>query len=542
MRFKISFSGLFPVITAFLYFYFVGLGTLQAQVLGEQLENGDATLEIPIDSSIFVLNKAYEKGVFEKDTAGIIRSLLSLSKKKRDELEFSDAFDHSGEALFLSEEYGDTILLAKVYDDFGMLNFTFNQEEDTKKYIEKSLELNRYSYRHNRILPSEMIFSYFHKMLVDLKYKSFDTARSYLDSCYMISDAIKQSPIERAYLDVKKATFLYQNNQREEGTKLLLSILDVFENSNENASESNRYLITIYSKLSEEYRKENEDSLALLYLNKANNLSNLYGKNTIQKAYLLERLAWIQAKEGLFEKAYKNIRISKNINESFFSTKRKGNSGFLQVKNRYREELINKDKELNRINLQLAEKDQAILVFRIVIVIFLFSLVLLVLIIRNKRQQNKYRKEKEVSAKQALKSKELLEIKNKELTASTLKLIEKEEIIKLLADQLNASKEHAINDSLMSSITKSSNSLWDDFNNRFISVNENFYERLRTEVPDLSPTDLKICALIKLNFSGKEMAHLLGISVNSVHMARHRLRKKMDLERNINLSNFISSI
>ena len=64
----------------------------------------------------------------------------------------------------------------------------------------------------------------------------------------------------------------------------------------------------------------------------------------------------------------------------------------------------------------------------------------------------------------------------------------------------------------------------------------------KKKVPDLSAADLKVCALIKLNFTGKEMSHLLGISLGSVHVARHRLRKKMNLNRSDNLTNYINSI
>lgn len=530
------------VILIFLLLSVGGIGTLQSQVVINQTKNENSSEEIAVDSSVIRLNKSYENGIFKKDTVSIIQSLLSLTKIKREQLDFSDAFDHSGEALFLAEEFGDSILLAKAYDDFGMLNYTFNQEEDTKKYIEKSLHLNRELYQEKRISSSDMILSYYHKMLLDLRYKKLKSARLYLDSCYMISDTINQTPLGRAMLDSKKATFLYQNNQFDQATKLMLSIIDILENTKENTVDNKKFLVSIYSKISEEYRKVNEDDLALFYLNKASKTLRLYGSSTIQKAYLMERLAWLQAKKGDYEKAFRNIRKSKNINENLFSAKRKRNSGFLQVKNRYQEELINKDIELNRINLELAEKERTFLIFRIILIAILFILVIFGLVVRNKKQQKKYQKEKEVSTKQQKRSKELLEIKNKELTASTLKLIEKEEIIKTLVDKMNASKEQVMTDSLMTSINKSSDSLWDDFNNRFMSVNEDFYERLRIAVPDLSPTDLKICALIKLNFSGKEMAHLLGISVNSVHMARHRLRKKMDLDRNTNLSNFIASI
>ncbi|MGQ1911513.1 helix-turn-helix transcriptional regulator [Marinifilum sp. RC60d5] len=542
MNFKIQNDAFKGGVLIFLLLNMIGIGTLQSHAVVNQIKSDQLPEEVMVDSSVFRLNMAYENGIVEQDTFSIIRSLLSLIKIKKEQLDFSDAFDHSGEALFLAEELGDSILLAKAYDNFGMLNYIFNQEEETRKYIEKSLVLNRELYHDKQISSSEMISSYYHKMLLDLRYKKLGSAREYLDSCYMISDTINQTPLARAMLDSKKATFLYRNNQFDKATNLMLSIIDILENNKENTVENKKFLVSVYSKISEEYRKENKIELALLYLNKATKTQKIYGKNTIQKAYLLERLSLLQANKGEFEKAYKNIRKSKNINETFFSAKRKRNSGFLQVKNRYQEELLNKDIELNRINLELAEKVKAFLIFRIIIIALVLILIILGLVVRNKKQQKKYQKDQQVNLQKQKESKELLEIKNKELTASTLKLIEKEEIIKTLVDQMNASKEQVMTDALMTSINKSSNSLWDDFNNRFMSVNEDFYERLRLAVPDLSPTDLKVCALIKLNFTGKEMAHLLGISVNSVHMARHRLRKKMDLERNTNLSNFIASI
>lgn len=545
MTLKMKYATVSIVVGIFLFLNFTGIETLQSQYLERQMEEGISTLEVPVDSAILLFNMAYINAVSNKDTALIIKSLLSLSEIKREQLDYSDAFDHSGEALFLSEEFGDTVLMAKSYDVFGMLNFTFYQEDEARKYIDKSCSLSRRAYGKELISSSDMIKSYYHNMLIHLRFKELDVAKNYLDTCYMISDTINQSRVDRARLDAKRATFLYHSDRHKEATDLMLSIAGILEdlkNTNDDTSDNKNILINIYTKLGEEYRKVEEDSLALIYLTKANRISKYQSKNPIREAYILDRLAWFQSKAGDFEKAYKNIKKSKNISETYFSAKRKRNSGFLKVKNRYREELVNKDIELNYISLQLAEREQSILRFRIFIVVFLGVLIFAGLIFRNKKQQKKYHLERESNSKKQQKSKELLEVKNKELTATTLKLIEKEEIIKTLVDQLNITQDGKMTDAMMNSINKSSSSLWEDFNNRFMSVNEDFYDRLRTEVPDLSPTDLKICALIKLNFSGKEMAHLLGISINSVHMARHRLRKKMDLERNINLSNFISSI
>ena len=83
---------------------------------------------------------------------------------------------------------------------------------------------------------------------------------------------------------------------------------------------------------------------------------------------------------------------------------------------------------------------------------------------------------------------------------------------------------------------------WEEFEARFISVNKGFYERLKAKYPKLTQGDLKLCALIKLNFSSKDMARLMGISVESVHTTRYRLRKKLGLNREDNLTEFITSI
>ena len=186
-------------------------------------------------------------------------------------------------------------------------------------------------------------------------------------------------------------------------------------------------------------------------------------------------------------------------------------------------------------NLKLEKQTQALFRFRIFFFVIVLLSIIVALVVRSKIRAIKHQKEEVIT-------KEQIESKNKELTANMLHLIEKEVIINTLRDHLEDTRTDHSTKKILSQIEKNSVSLWDSFNNRFMALNKNFYERLQEKTPDLSSADLKICALIKLNFSGKEMAHLLGISLGSVHVARHRLRKKMNLERDINLTNFISSI
>ncbi|MEL6194490.1 MAG: tetratricopeptide repeat protein, partial [Bacteroidota bacterium] len=94
---------------------------------------------------------------------------------------------------------------------------------------------------------------------------------------------------------------------------------------------------------------------------------------------------------------------------------------------------------------------------------------------------------------------------------------------------------------IVRSISVSNDQNWKEFRTRFVSVNKGFYDKMQARFPALSQRDLKLCALIKLNFSCKEMAKLLGISVESAHTSRYRLRKKLNLTRDVNLTEFIAS-
>ena len=139
------------------------------------------------------------------------------------------------------------------------------------------------------------------------------------------------------------------------------------------------------------------------------------------------------------------------------------------------------------------------------------------------------------------KNKTILSVKNKELTANALQIIEKEQLVKELLDEVKIKLPNS-HKTFQNKYKQSSKKIWQDFHLRFTQINKGFYDQLLKQYPSLTPTDLKHCALIKLNFDSKEMSHFLGISVNSVHMARSRIRKKMNLKREENLNIFLNKI
>jgi hypothetical protein len=82
---------------------------------------------------------------------------------------------------------------------------------------------------------------------------------------------------------------------------------------------------------------------------------------------------------------------------------------------------------------------------------------------------------------------------------------------------------------------------WENFKLHFDSVSPKFFNTLKTNYPNLTELDLKHCAYIKINFTPKQVAHLLGISPKSVTLFRVRLKKKLNLAEEISLNDYLRS-
>ena len=137
-----------------------------------------------------------------------------------------------------------------------------------------------------------------------------------------------------------------------------------------------------------------------------------------------------------------------------------------------------------------------------------------------------------------------IEFKESQLTAMTAQMLQKNDLMQELKNKLEEDKNISKDSPISKIINKSQNQDrdWNDFNTHFESINKNFYTRLKQSYPDISPNDLKICALIKLNLSIKEMASILNISPDSVKTARYRLRKKLQMNTEDNLTDFILNL
>jgi len=138
--------------------------------------------------------------------------------------------------------------------------------------------------------------------------------------------------------------------------------------------------------------------------------------------------------------------------------------------------------------------------------------------------------------------------KNMELAKNTMAMIKKNELLIEIRKELENQKEELgfrlpskyfsrINKLIESSINSEHD--WEMFEHLFDQAHENFFRRLKQDYSDLTTSDFRLCAYLRMNLASKEIAPLLNISIRGVEEKRYRLRKKFNLLPEQNLTEFI---
>lgn len=138
--------------------------------------------------------------------------------------------------------------------------------------------------------------------------------------------------------------------------------------------------------------------------------------------------------------------------------------------------------------------------------------------------------------------------KEKELANSTMQLIKKNDTLnKLKSDLLSSVSSNGEDVSktnikgLIKRIDKEidNEKQWQVFNMHVEQVYESLFIKLKDQYPELTPRELSLCAYLRMNISSKEIASLMNISYRGVELSRYRIRKKLRLNHEANLTEFI---
>ena len=182
------------------------------------------------------------------------------------------------------------------------------------------------------------------------------------------------------------------------------------------------------------------------------------------------------------------------------------------------------------------------------------------------RERQLREREAQLEIERQKKEKELIQMKNNQLETelnhktslladSTMNLIRKNDMLQALNKDLTdisdgirrqeartiiSRKIQNIHQNIQLNIKDDEN--WEKFEENFNLVYVNYMKTLNQQFPQLKMNDRKLCAYLRMGLSSKEMSSLLNTSVRSIETARYRLRKKLKLDHDENLSEFIQSL
>ncbi|KAF2517917.1 LuxR C-terminal-related transcriptional regulator [Flavobacterium foetidum] len=138
-----------------------------------------------------------------------------------------------------------------------------------------------------------------------------------------------------------------------------------------------------------------------------------------------------------------------------------------------------------------------------------------------------------------------LQTKSSEVAGKSLSIAKQSEMIENIQNILETEKDFS---KLKSEIKKAikinevNKHEWETFETNLNQIHNEFIINLTKKFPNLTPKDIKLCVYLKMNLSSKEIAPLMNISFRGVELHRYRLRKKLNLTQDENLSKFLLSL
>ncbi|MBL4905138.1 MAG: hypothetical protein JKZ00_03820 [Flavobacteriaceae bacterium] len=175
--------------------------------------------------------------------------------------------------------------------------------------------------------------------------------------------------------------------------------------------------------------------------------------------------------------------------------------------------------------------------------IFLLSLLLVVAVVLAYFGISKYRKDNELANKKLLELNEVVFNKDREMMTTTTQLLHNKQYFKEIKVESNYLKTD--NSSTVKSLIKQIDFViekddeWEHLKKHFNTVYSGFYDVLIGLHPTLTEIELRHCMFIKLHMQTKEIARILHVDPRSVQASRYRIKKKMELDEDTDLRNYI---
>ncbi|VXA98427.1 conserved exported hypothetical protein [Flavobacterium sp. 9AF] len=308
----------------------------------------------------------------------------------------------------------------------------------------------------------------------------------------------------------------------------------------------------VLNNLGDVYRKKGQVNIGIPYTNSSLNLAKKLNDN-----HLLESghkdLAKAYALLSNYEKAYEHKLLADDYNQKAVANENKNLVNLLQADYKINQK-ENQIKILQEQNKASRANQKTILILALSL---LFAVVVMYIYYQKKRKTTlKIQNYKQQTLKAELEKKEIeeknlhrdLELKTAALSRYSLHIAQKNKMLSELSTKLKNSMGRK-NELLETKVKEISNEIdfvlqqeneWEEFTIFFEEIHPDFIKKLsQIATESLSPAELKLGILLRLNLSSKEIATILRVTPDSVRVARHRFRKKLPIDAKAELITFL---
>ncbi|MBS1611171.1 MAG: hypothetical protein JSS70_20945, partial [Bacteroidetes bacterium] len=166
-------------------------------------------------------------------------------------------------------------------------------------------------------------------------------------------------------------------------------------------------------------------------------------------------------------------------------------------------------------------------------------------IMRINKRRLKHKQESERVEREKLTMEKEMALARDQLKMFTENIVEKTNLIERLEQRVNDKEISAEQQQIISDLSQQTiltEADWMKFKSLFEKIHPAFFIKLKQKSPDITLAEQRMAALIRLNLTTKQMAAILGISMDSVHKTKQRLRQRMQINTDINLEEIMRAI
>ena len=425
------------------------------------------------------------------------------------------ALEYYQKAYTLYNQYDDKQKIFKLENDLAIIYARLNNNDKALYYFK-----NVYHYQ---VQKNDSVFLAQVLNNIGTLYRKIDVDSSEVYYLKSLEIAKRINSIElNAYLYINLGRISFLRNDLGKAQYFFDKSIEIAKSDISDDIKS-----MIFQLVSEYYLKTQQNDLAIHYTKKAIDLlkediysfKNQDAMRTLYMAYLAKE---DYKNASISFKQYDAIRDSINVEAKAVNVER------LKL------ELEYQTKEQIRA---FKEKQKTFRYFIIGLSLIAGLLVLFILLVIYRNKLSKANLEKELIEAKRKELNASLELKNSTLIAKAMTEIHRTEIIQSILEDLKKIKLKAVKketqlaiDFISKRLDKDINpNIWQEFEVSFEQVHASFYKNLNNEHPDLTSNDRRLCALLILNLTSKEISQVSGQSFKAVENSRTRLRKKLGL-------------